>query len=117
MLLGVPRCCALCLPNADRLDVCELSHSNAHPPPPRTTDPQAPCSAVRAGTKERTSLSAYSTEAGRRRLMIEDGLAAMLEWELENGPFSAEEVAAANKKVDEEFALLEKKIREKRRSA
>lgn len=41
------------------------------------------------------SLSAWLNRAAEKALAIEDGLAAVAEWEAENGPFTAEEIASA----------------------
>jgi hypothetical protein len=43
------------------------------------------------------SLSAWLNEAAATALAIEDGLAAVAEWEQEHGPLSAEELAAADR--------------------
>jgi hypothetical protein len=47
------------------------------------------------------SVSAWMTEAARERLMIEDGLRAVAEFEQENGAFTDAERAAARAWVDE----------------
>jgi hypothetical protein len=46
------------------------------------------------------SLSAWLNEASRDALRIEEGRAAVAEWEAEHGPLSAEELAAADAVLD-----------------
>lgn len=43
------------------------------------------------------------TEAARRALLIRDGLAAVAEWEAENGAFTEAEMAAARKRLAAEM--------------
>lgn len=42
------------------------------------------------------SLSAWMNDAAANTLAIEDGLAAVTEWEAEHGPFTDEELASAD---------------------
>ena len=53
-------------------------------------------SAGRAGL----SLSAWLSRAAENALAVEDGLAGVAEWEHENGPLTAEEIAAAAAVLD-----------------
>jgi hypothetical protein len=46
------------------------------------------------------SLSAWLNRAAQNALAIEDGLAAVAEWEAEHGPLSAEDLAAADAILD-----------------
>jgi len=46
------------------------------------------------------SLSAWLSRAAQKALAIEDGLAAVAEWEAEHGAFTAEEIAAADAILD-----------------
>ena len=46
------------------------------------------------------SLSAWLNRAAQNALAVEDGLAAMAEWEAEHGAFTAEEIAAADAVLD-----------------
>lgn len=46
------------------------------------------------------SLSAWLNRAAEKALAIEDGLAAVAEWEAEHGAFTAEEIAAADAALD-----------------
>jgi len=56
---------------------------------------------VAAAEAERVSVSAWMTNAARRELLIRDGLAAVAEWEAENGALSADEMAAARRRMAE----------------
>ena len=49
-----------------------------------------------AAEKKGLSLSAWLNAAAERALLIEGGLAAMAEWEAEDGPPTAEDVAWAD---------------------
>ena len=51
--------------------------------------------AARAAELEGLSLSAWINAAAERALKIEDGLAAMEEWQAEHGAFTEEELAWA----------------------
>lgn len=46
------------------------------------------------------SLSAWLNRAAKDALAVEDGLAAVAEWEAEHGAFTAEEIAAADAVLD-----------------
>jgi len=46
------------------------------------------------------SLSAWLNAAGERALVLEDGLAAVREWEAEHGELTAEELAWADAILD-----------------
>ena len=56
----------------------------------------AAASAARRGL----SLSAWLTRAAESELAIEDGLAAVAEWQAEHGTLSADELAAADRVLD-----------------
>jgi len=56
--------------------------------------------AKRAAQRRGISLSAWLNEASRNALTAEDGLIAVAEWEAENGPLSAEDLAAASAVLD-----------------
>jgi len=49
-----------------------------------------------AARRRGLSLSAWLTQASREALAIEDGLAAVAEWEAEHGSMSPEDLAAAD---------------------
>jgi hypothetical protein len=46
------------------------------------------------------SLSAWLNRAAQNALAVEEGLAAVAEWEAEHGAFTAEEIAAADAILD-----------------
>jgi hypothetical protein len=46
------------------------------------------------------SLSAWLNRAAQNALAVEDGLAAVADWEAEHGAFTAEEIAAADAILD-----------------
>jgi hypothetical protein len=46
------------------------------------------------------SLSAWLNRAAQNALALEDGLAAVAEWEAEHGAFTAEEIVAADAVLD-----------------
>lgn len=53
-----------------------------------------------AAAQDRVSVSAWMTEAARSRLAVRDGLAAVAEWEAEQGALTTAELAAASRRVD-----------------
>jgi predicted transcriptional regulator len=64
-------------------------------------DPDVADAAASAAEISGQSLSAWLNDAARTRLHVEDGLAAVAEWEAEQGPLTAEERAAADRQLDE----------------
>ncbi len=56
--------------------------------------------AKRSAERRGISLSAWLNEASRNALAIEDGLAAVAEWEAEHGPLTARDLAAADSVLD-----------------
>lgn len=59
---------------------------------------------VAAAAKDGVSVSAWLTEAARRALLVRDGLAAVAEWEKDNGSFTEGELDAARARVADELA-------------
>ena len=55
--------------------------------------------AASAAASHGVSLSAWLNAAAERAIRIEDGLAAVREWEAENGELSAEELAWADQVI------------------
>jgi hypothetical protein len=53
--------------------------------------------AAESARRRGVSLSAWLNEAAATALAIEDGLAAVAEWEQEHGPLRAEELATADR--------------------
>ena len=64
-----------------------------------TVDRDVHAKVIEAAAHDRMSVSAWLTEAARRAIKIREGLAAVGEWEAEHGPLSAEELAAARKRI------------------
>lgn len=64
-------------------------------------DPEVADAAASAADNSGQSLSAWLNDAARIRLRVEDGIAAVAEWEAEEGPLTADERAAADRAVDE----------------
>ena len=56
--------------------------------------------AAAAAERHGLSLSAWLNRAAQNALALEDGLAAVAEWEAEHGAFTAEEIAAADAVLD-----------------
>ena len=61
--------------------------------------------AKEAAEREGLSLSAWINEAAREALAIEDGLAAVAEYEAENGPISAQALAAARAALERDGVI------------
>jgi hypothetical protein len=64
-------------------------------------DPDVADAAASAAEISGQSLSAWLNDAARTRLRVEDGLAAVAEWEAEQGRLTAKERAAADRELDE----------------
>jgi predicted transcriptional regulator len=64
-------------------------------------DPDVADAAASAAEVSGQSLSAWLNDAARTRLRVEDGLAAVAEWEAEQGRLTAPERAAADRELDE----------------
>jgi hypothetical protein len=64
-----------------------------------TVSPEVHAGVVAAAQQDGVSVSAWMTEAARRALLIRDGLAAIAEWEADNGVITDEEMAEARKRV------------------
>ena len=56
-----------------------------------------------AAAEEGLSVSAWMTAAARRALLLRDGLAAVAEWEQENGALTEDEVKDARHRVSEQL--------------
>ena len=69
-----------------------------------TVDPDTAERVARAAAEEGVSVSAWMTSAARRALKVRDGLAAVVEWEAENGAFTPAELAEARGAVAREQA-------------
>jgi hypothetical protein len=65
-----------------------------------TIDPEVHAGVVAAARAEGVSVSAWMTDAARQALKVREGLAAVGEWEAEQGPLTAAEMAAARRRVN-----------------
>lgn len=68
--------------------------------------------AASAAASHGVSLSAWLNAAAERAIRIEDGLAAVREWEAEHGELSAEERAWDDKAIADDQALLDEIVPE-----
>lgn len=59
---------------------------------------------IAAASADGVSVSAWMTAAARRELLIRDGIAAVGEWERDNGALTDAEIASARNRVAAEFA-------------
>lgn len=91
-----------------------MPRGNPSPKLAITVDPDVHAALIAAAAAEGVSVSAWMTEAARRRLVIEDGLAAVAEWQAEHGAFTEEERAAADRRVAAE--LRPARVRGRRRA-
>ena len=76
-----------------------MPRGNPSPKLAITVDPDVHARVVAAAAEEGVSVSAWMTAAARRVLLVRDGLAAVADWEAEQGPLTAEELAAARRRV------------------
>jgi hypothetical protein len=67
-------------------------------------DEQVADAAVASAERHGLSLSAWLNRAAENALAVEDGLAAVAEWEAEHGALTAEELSAADAALDREIA-------------
>ena len=65
-----------------------------------TVDPDVHAQVVAAAAADGVSVSAWMTAAARRALLLRDGLAAVAEWEAEQGPLTAQELADARQRLN-----------------
>ena len=68
-----------------------------------TVDPEVHERVVAAAAAEGLSVSAWMTAAARRALLLRDGLAAVSEWERDNGPLTDAELRAAHERIADEI--------------
>ena len=76
-----------------------MPRGNPSPKLAITVDPDVRDQVVVAARAEGLSVSAWMTNAARRALLAKDGLAAVAEWEAENGAFTDAELTAAHRRV------------------
>lgn len=68
-----------------------------------TVDPEVHERVVAAAAEEGLSVSAWMTAAARKALLRRDGLAAVSEWEAEQGPLTDSELRSARHRVADEI--------------
>jgi hypothetical protein len=76
-----------------------MPRGNPSPKLAITVDPEVHAQVVAAAAADGVSVSAWMTEAARRVLLVRDGLVAVADWEAEQGPLTAAEMAAARRRV------------------
>lgn len=76
-----------------------MPRGNPSPKLAITVDPDVYERVLEAAKAEGSSVSAWMTAAARRALTVRDGLAAVAEWEAENGALTEAELDAARKRV------------------
>ena len=81
-----------------------MPRGNPSPKLAITIDPDVHAGVLAAAAEAGTSVSAWMTEAARQALLVRDGLAAVAEWESEQGPLSEAELAAARRRVAAQLA-------------
>jgi hypothetical protein len=69
-------------------------------------DEQVADAAVASAERHGLSLSAWLNRAAENALAIEDGLAAVADWEAEHGALTATELSAADAVLDEDRAIV-----------
>ena len=81
-----------------------MPRGNPSPKLAITVDPDVHQLVVEAAASEHVSVSAWMTEAARRRLRVRDGLAGIADWEHEHGALTDEEMSRARASVAELLA-------------
>lgn len=76
-----------------------MPRGNPSPKLAITVDPDVHAEVVEAAAAEGVSVSAWMTAAARRALRVRSGLAAVAEWEADNGPLTSEELDAARRRA------------------
>lgn len=73
-----------------------------------TIDPEVHEKVVAEASREGVSISAWMTNAARRALQIQAGLAAVAEWEKQHGAFTSDEMDQAQRRVTEQLRTSRK---------
>ncbi len=76
-----------------------MPRGNPSPKLAITVDPDVHAQVIAAAAAEGVSVSAWMTAAARRALRVREGLAAVAEWEAEQGALTREELEAARRRV------------------
>lgn len=86
-----------------------MPRGNSSPKLAITVDPEVHERVVRVASEEGVSVSAWMTEAARRALRVRDGLAAVAEWEQDNGALTTDEMNDARQRVAAELTATRKR--------
>lgn len=78
-----------------------MPRGNPSPKLAISVDPFVHTQILAAAAADGVSVSAWMTLAARHALKLRDGLAAVAEWEQEQGAFTAAELAQARHRVDQ----------------
>lgn len=81
-----------------------MPRGNPSPKLAITVDPDVHARVVAAAAADGVSVSAWMTAAARRALLLRDGLAAVAEWEAEQGPLTTQELADARQRLNADRA-------------
>lgn len=76
-----------------------MPRGNPSPKLAITVDPEVHARVVAAAAQDAVSVSAWLTAAARRALLLRDGLAAVAEWEAEQGALTDQELTAARHRL------------------
>ncbi len=71
-----------------------------------TVDPDVHEDILAAASRDGVSVSAWMTTAAREALRRRAGLAAIAQWEKQHGPFTAEEMSEARRRVRAQLRTL-----------
>ena len=82
-----------------------MPRGNPSPKLAISVDPDVHQRVLEAAAAEGVSVSAWMTAAARQALLVRDGLAAVAEWEREQGALTAAEREDARRRVAEELAV------------
>ncbi|MBV9760919.1 MAG: hypothetical protein JO340_10175 [Acidobacteriaceae bacterium] len=86
-----------------------MPRGNPSPKLAITIAPEVHEKILAAAVRDGVSVSAWMTSAAREALRRRAGLAAVAEWEKQNGPFSAEEMEEARRSVREPLGSKRRK--------
>jgi hypothetical protein len=84
-------------PASGRTALAQFAHVAWYPV---TVDPDVHTEVVAATAAEGFSVSSWMIAAARRPLRVRSGLAAVAEWEAENGPLTGQELDAPRRRAD-----------------
>src|ERR1700724_657359 len=92
-----------------------MPRGNPSPKLAITVDPDVHEKVILAAAEDGVSVSAWMTTAARRALLVRDGLAAVAEWEAEQGALTESELVAARERVAANSARALPAVRRERR--